>query len=141
KTTARRRGMEVVEFTNLAIVLLVAFLAPLLLGLAPDLRVPAVVLEIMAGIIIGPSGLGWVKVDPTVDVFATVGLVVLLFMAGLGTEFEKLRGRLLQLSILGFGVSIALALLAAGTLTATGVGEATLLTAITLTGTSLAVIL
>lgn len=55
--------MPDVEFTNLFAVTLIALLAPLLLGLAPRLRVPAVVLEIVAGIIIGPHGLGLVEVD------------------------------------------------------------------------------
>lgn len=129
------------EFSSLAIVLSIAFLAPLLLGLAPELRVPAVVLEIVAGIIVGPSGFGWAEVDGTVEVFATVGLVVLLFLAGLGIELEGLRGRLLRLSLLGFAASVALAIVTASALTASGIGEATLLTGITLTGTSLAVVL
>jgi Kef-type K+ transport system membrane component KefB len=41
----------------------VAFAAPLLLGLLPRLRLPAAVLEIVAGIVLGPSVLGWVQVD------------------------------------------------------------------------------
>jgi hypothetical protein len=40
--------MPNVEFTNLFAVVLIALLAPLLLGLAPLLRVPAVVLEIVS---------------------------------------------------------------------------------------------
>ena len=55
--------MEEVHFTNLLIVAAVGFSAPLILGLAPALRMPAVVLEIVAGIAIGPSGLGWVEID------------------------------------------------------------------------------
>ena len=129
------------DFTNLAIVLAIAFCAPLALGLAPSLRFPAVVLEIVAGIAIGPSGFGWVRIDQTVETFSTVGLVVLLFLAGLGIEPERLRGRLLRPALLSFGASVALSLLVAGALTASGMGEATLLTAITLTGTSLAVVI
>ena len=41
--------MEAVSLDNLAIVAAVAFAAPLLLGLAPGLRIPSVLLEILAG--------------------------------------------------------------------------------------------
>jgi Kef-type K+ transport system membrane component KefB len=46
------------SFTGLLVVAAIALAAPLLLGLVPALRVPAVVLEIVAGIVVGPSGLG-----------------------------------------------------------------------------------
>ena len=48
---------------GLLIVIAVGFAAPFLLGLAPAIRVPAVVLEIVAGIVVGPSVLGWVEID------------------------------------------------------------------------------
>ncbi len=51
--------MPDVSFVGLLIVAIVAFLAPLLLGLSPARRLPSVVVEIVAGIIIGPSVLGW----------------------------------------------------------------------------------
>src|SRR6266480_5904308 len=57
-----------VSFSNLVAVTAVAFAAPLLLGLFPKVRLPAVVLEIVVGIAIGPSGLGWVKPDLPVQV-------------------------------------------------------------------------
>ncbi len=46
------------SFDDLLIVLAVAFAAPFLLGLLPRVRLPAVVLEIVAGIVIGPALLG-----------------------------------------------------------------------------------
>ena len=49
--------MPEVAFENLLAVALIALLAPLTLGLAPALRIPAVVLEILSGIAVGPSGL------------------------------------------------------------------------------------
>ena len=55
--------MPELSFHNAVVAMTAAFLAPLLLGLAPRLRLPAVVLEIVAGILIGPSGFGWVQVD------------------------------------------------------------------------------
>jgi Kef-type K+ transport system membrane component KefB len=77
-------------FTNLLIVMAVAFAAPFLLGLAPRLRLPSVVFEIVAGIVIGPSLLGWAEVDQTVSVISLVGLALLLFLAGLEIDFDRL---------------------------------------------------
>ena len=56
------------HYTNLLIVVAVGFAAPLVLGFAPKLRMPSVVLELVAGILVGPSVLGWVHVDPPVAV-------------------------------------------------------------------------
>ncbi len=50
------------------------------------------VLEIVAGIVIGPSVLGWVEVDETIAVIALIGLAFLLFLAGLEIDFGRLRG-------------------------------------------------
>ena len=84
------------SFSGLLIISAVAFGAPLLLGLFPRVRAPAVVLEIVAGIVVGPSVLGWVEVDATISVVATLGLAFLLFLAGLEIEFDRLRGRVLK---------------------------------------------
>ena len=62
------------------------------------MRLPSVVLEIVAGIVIGPSLLGWVEVDETIAVVALLGLTFLLFLAGLEIEFDKLRGPVLRLT-------------------------------------------
>ena len=55
--------MSEIDVSGLVVVAAVAFSAPLLLGLAPAFRLPAVVLELVAGIVIGPSGLGWVEIE------------------------------------------------------------------------------
>jgi len=86
--------MPEVSCTGLLMVAVVAFLAPLLLGLSPVLRLPSVVLGIVAGIIIGPSVLGWVKVDLPLSLLSLFGLAFLLFLAGLEVELERLRRRL-----------------------------------------------
>ena len=124
------------EFTNLLGVVAVAFVAPLLLGFAPGLRVPAVVLEIVAGIALGPSGLGWISVDDPVEVMAIVGLAFLLFLAGLEVDPSKLRGRVARLALAGFVASFGVALVAG---LALGAGDA-LFVAIVLSGTSLGVV-
>src|SRR3954469_14225641 len=108
------------SFTNLLIVMAVAFTAPLLLGLFPRLLLPSVVLEIVAGIVIGPSVLGWVEVDQAVQVVALIGLAFVLFLAGLEIEFEKLRGPLLKLTAAAFALSLAIALVVSLGLSAGG---------------------
>ena len=130
-----------IEFTNLLIVVAVGFSAPFLLGLAPGLRFPAVVLEIVAGIVVGPAVLGWVEIDEPVRVLSILGLAVLLFLAGLEIEYEKLRGRVARLAgggfILSFAIAIAIGLLLKATDT---VGDG-LFVAIVLSATSLGVVI
>ena len=129
-----------VSFDNLLIVVAAGFTAPFLLGLAPGLRLPAVVLEIVIGILIGPAVLGWVEVDEPVEVLSVVGLAFLLFLAGLEIDLSALRGKLLRAASLGFVVSLALAVLAGLVLDLAGIADEPLLIAIILASTSLGVI-
>ena len=94
--------MPDVSFTNLLLVVAVAVAAPLCVGYLPRLRVPAVVLEIVGGILIGPSVLGWAHVDLPVSILALFGLAFLLFLAGLEIDVHRLRGRLLRYAVLGY---------------------------------------
>jgi Kef-type K+ transport system membrane component KefB len=128
------------SFENLVVVVAVAFLAPLLLGLFPRVRLPSVVLEIVAGIVIGPSVLGLVEVDESVEVIALIGLAFVLFLAGLEIEFHKLRGQVLRLTGLGFALSFGIALLVSFGLKAGGLVDTPLLVAIILCATSLGVL-
>jgi Kef-type K+ transport system membrane component KefB len=128
-------------FDNLLIVVAVAFAAPLVLGFFPGVRLPSVVLEIIAGIVIGQSVLGIVEVDESVSVIAVIGLAFLLFLAGLEIEFDRLRGQILRLTLLGFAISFVIALLVAALLKATGLIETPLLVAIILCATSLGVLI
>jgi Kef-type K+ transport system membrane component KefB len=100
--------MPDVEFTNLLAISVIAVLAPLTLGLAPALRLPAVVLEIILGIVVGPQVLGWVEVDLPVSIVALLGLAFLLFLAGLEIDVHRLRGPVLRLASLGYVVTLAL---------------------------------
>jgi Kef-type K+ transport system membrane component KefB len=132
--------MPDVEFANLFAVLLTALAAPLALGLVPRLRIPAVVLEIVLGILVGPSVLGWVEIDLPVQIIALVGLAFLLFPAGLEIDVRRLRGRLLRIAVLGY-----LATLAIGTVAGTGFAtlgwvHSPLLVAVTLSATSLGLV-
>src|SRR6187431_20014 len=101
---------------NLLVVMAVAFAAPLLLGLFPRVQLPSVVLEIVAGIVVGPSVLGWVEVDPAVQVI----------------EVDRLRGPVLRLRAAGFVLSFGLAIAVALLLAAGGLVDTPLLVAIIL---------
>lgn len=132
--------MPPVSFTNLAIVAAIAFSVPLLLGFAPRLRLPATVLEILAGIVPGPSILGWATVDTPIQILALIGVAFVLFLAGLEIDFGRLRGRPLLMTGIGSALSFALALLLGFGLRATGLIEAPLFIAIVLSATALSVL-
>ncbi|HME05184.1 MAG TPA: cation:proton antiporter [Solirubrobacteraceae bacterium] len=128
------------EFTNLLIVVVVAFLAPLTLGFFPRLRLPAIVLEIILGIVVGPSVLGWVNVDAPVSILSLIGLSFLLFLAGLEIDVQRLRGRTLRLTAAGFALSFVIGIVAGLLLHAGGFVKSPLFIAIVLVSTSLGVI-
>jgi len=129
-----------VSFTGLVLVCVVAFVAPLLLGLMPKVRLPAVVLEILAGIVIGPAGLKLVSVDEPIRVLSLLGLAFLLFLAGLELDVRLLRGRVLQLTGLGFVMTVVLAYAIAVALRSAGIVESALIVAICLSATALGVV-
>ncbi len=81
-----------------ALVMLIILLAPLIFS---KLRIPGIVGIILAGTLVGPSVLGLLERDSTIELLGTVGLLYLMFMAGLSIDlnrFEKLRNR-----SIGFG--------------------------------------
>jgi len=132
--------MPAVSFVNLLAVAAIAFAAPLLLGLFPRLRLPGVVVEIVAGIVAGPAVLGWVRVDLPVQILAILGLAFLLFLAGMEIDLERLSGQALRLAGLGFAVSAVLALLAGYGAFALGLVRNPLLIGIVLLATSLGLV-
>ncbi|MGQ0804113.1 MAG: cation:proton antiporter [Actinomycetota bacterium] len=92
------------------VVAVIALAAPLLVQLAPPLRLPAVVLEILLGILVGPSGFDWVEVDVPTEVLALFGLGFLLFLAGLEIDPHRLKGAVERVGLallLSFGLALA----------------------------------
>jgi Kef-type K+ transport system membrane component KefB len=133
--------MPNVSFSGLLIITVVAFAAPLLLALTPARRLPAIVLEIVLGIVIGPSVLGWVNIDLPISILSVLGLAFLLFLAGLEVELERLRGRLLVFVSLAFLISLGLALLVGYGLYAAGQVVSPLFIAIILVATALGIVI
>ena len=133
--------MPDVSLTAVLAVAAIAFLVPLGLGMVPSLRIPSVVLEIAAGIVIGPAVLGLVDADLPLGVLALLGLAFLLFLAGLEIDLDRLRGARLLSAAAGFVGSLAIALGIGLGLKAAGLIEAPLLVAIILSATSLGIVI
>jgi Kef-type K+ transport system membrane component KefB len=130
-----------ISFTSLAIVAATGFIAPLAIGLVPRLRLPSVVLEIVLGIVIGPSVLGWAKADEAVEIMALIGLSFLLLIAGLEVDYERLRGRLLEVTGLGFVLSVVIGFAIGLGLDAAGIVKSPLLIAIMFSATGLGIVI
>jgi len=82
----------------------VILIAPLLSEIA---RLPDIIGLIIAGIIIGPAGLNLLAVDETILLFSTVGLIYLMFSAGLEidlAQFNKVRGRALTFGLFTYSI-------------------------------------
>jgi len=128
-------------FTDILWMSLVAVGAPLVAGLVPSLRIPAVVLEIVGGIIIGPQVLHIATPDVHVRLLATIGLAFLLFLAGLEVNLDSLRSPVAGLAVRAFVLSMVLAIIAGYLMNLAGADEDPLLLAIILVATSLGVVM
>ena len=93
-------------FKDLAIIMLFAKVFGLV---ARKLKAPQVVGEIVAGLLIGPSVLGFVQQNDFINVCAQIGVVILMFSAGLGTNLrDLLRTGPKALAIACAGVAVPL---------------------------------
>jgi Kef-type K+ transport system membrane component KefB len=129
-----------ISFSSVAVVAAVALIAPLTVGFT-GIRLPAIVLEILLGIVVGPQVLDWASNDEPVQVLALIGLAFLLLLAGLEIDFDRLRGRVLRLTGLSYAVSFALALVVGYGLRGADLVRSPLLVAIILSATGLGIIL
>lgn len=79
--------------------------------IAQRLKLPGVVGEIVAGCVVGPSVLGWVRPTEALDVLAQIGVVLLLFSVGLETrldDMQRVGRRAFAVAVLGVIVPFAL---------------------------------
>jgi Kef-type K+ transport system membrane component KefB len=86
--------MQPISFNSVLIIGGISVFVPVVLGLLPRLPLPGAVLEVLIGIVVGPSVLGWARIDATVQVLSILGLGLLLFLAGLEIDVEGLSGPL-----------------------------------------------
>jgi Kef-type K+ transport system membrane component KefB len=107
---------------------------------AVKMRVPAVIGELVAGVALGPTLLGWFEPGQVLKLLAEIGVTLLLFEVGLETDIARLvrtgskalivavAGLFLPLSLgfalayWGFDTSLLVALVIGGTFTATSTG-------------------
>jgi Kef-type K+ transport system membrane component KefB len=85
------------------------------------LFLPAVVLELVFGIVIGPQGLGLAHVNEFTGFFSDLGLAMLFFFAGYEIDIPRILGRPLTLALLGWVMSLAIAYALGGILAAAGI--------------------
>ena len=98
-------GYEV--FLDLALIIIFAKVFGIL---ARKLKAPQVVGEILAGLLLGPAILGWVQASEFLATMAEIGVVLLMFSAGLETNLRQLaRSGLVATLIACFGVAIPMA--------------------------------
>lgn len=128
------------QIGNLFEIAVVAFAVPFVAGFFPRLRIPPIVLEILVGIVVGPSVLGWLEVDDAVVFLALLGVAFLLFLAGLELDLEVVRGLPLRLGAGSFVGSLVLAILASWMLSQAGIFAAPLFVAVALCSTSVGII-
>ena len=67
------------------------------------IKLPGIVGLIIAGVFIGEHGLGILERDNTIELFSTVGLLFLMFMAGLETSLDDLKLNGKKAAIFGLG--------------------------------------
>ena len=82
-------GMSV---TSLLIVILVAFMTPIILHKFKLNIIPVVVAEILMGLIIGKSGLNLVETDMWLETLSSLGFIFLMFLSGLEIDFTAFSG-------------------------------------------------
>jgi len=130
--------METHEFFLYLLIILLT--ARVFAELVTRMQAPAVIGELFAGVVLGPSLLGWIEPAEAIKLMAEIGIILLLFEVGLGTDVKRLArtglksfvvaiaGFVLPL-VLGFALSywvfdlsLLVSLFIGGTLTATSIG-------------------
>jgi Kef-type K+ transport system membrane component KefB len=114
-------GIEVDTGSFFAIVLVAAIAATTVAVVPKPYAPPVVVLELLMGIVIGPQVLDLAHADDFIKFFSNLGLGMLFYFAGYEIDFERIKGRPLELGALGWAISVVLAFAIGGALKATGV--------------------
>ncbi len=122
------------------ILLIILLTARVFAELAARLKAPSVIGELLAGVVLGPSLLGWIEPIEAIKLMAEIGIILLLFEVGLGTDPRQLARagpKSLVVALAGFGLpcllgfslgywvfglSLLVSLFIGGTLTATSIG-------------------
>ncbi|MCP4514154.1 MAG: hypothetical protein GY824_02835 [Delftia sp.] len=145
---------EHTSFAPLLVVVALAFFTPLLTSRIRRVRIPTVVGEILAGVVVGQSGLQIVGHDPVLEILALLGFAYLMFLSGLEVDFaailprpgawggswQERLGNPLGLGSLTFVLTLLLALAASWGLRALDAADDPWLMALILSTTSLGLV-
>jgi Kef-type K+ transport system membrane component KefB len=117
-----------ISYMPLLIVLGLAFVIPILLAPLKRITIPIVIGEIIAGMVVGPAGLGLVTETPLLEILSILGFTYLMFLSGLEIDFSRIlspagcegqslwqraRSNSLVIGFVTFGVTMVLAVGAA----------------------------
>ncbi|MFC1657098.1 monovalent cation:proton antiporter family protein [Candidatus Moduliflexota bacterium] len=139
-------------FLSLLLITGLAAFVPLLASSLRRLRMPIVVGEIFAGMIVGRSGLDLIESSPTLDFLALFGFTYLMFLSGLELDFGSIspggrarpgRSPLWRSVLLGlfiFAITLAIAFVSANLLLYFGLIREPMMTALILSTTSLGIV-
>jgi Kef-type K+ transport system membrane component KefB/Trk K+ transport system NAD-binding subunit len=139
-------------FIPLLLITILAAVVPVLVNRFRFLQIPIVVAEILAGILIGRSGLNWVTSSPTLSFLAEFGFALLMFLSGLEVDFQTLLSpprqankrqrwqQPLPLAIAMFGGTLILAMGLGSILSKFGMTRNPILLGLILSTTSLGVV-
>ena len=112
--------MSVLDFSDFFDEIVALLLVAAALGaLATRLRQPLILGFIVAGILLGPSGFGFIRATDRVHVLAELGIALLLFVVGLKLDLHLIRrlgsvalaagvGQVVITAIIGYAIAIAL---------------------------------
>lgn len=130
--------METHTFFLHLLVILVS--ARLFAEIAVRLNAPSVIGELIAGVVLGPSVLGYLEPNEVIKLLAEIGIILLLFSVGLETDIKRLidaGNKSITVALFGFvmpfligsficywffDISLLVSLFVGGTLTATSIG-------------------
>ena len=91
-----------------AVILFIILLAPLLFR---SMKIPGIIGLILAGVIVGPHGLNLIAKNSAIDLFSTIGLLYIMFLAGLELDlkgFAKYKHKSLVFGFFTFTVPFAI---------------------------------
>jgi Kef-type K+ transport system membrane component KefB len=125
---------------SLLVVTLVAALTPMIVAALPGPGIPQVVILILAGVLIGPQGLGLAETTG-IQLLANVGLGFLFLLAGYELDPRLLRAHAGRLAIIGWLISAVIAVGAVAALGSVGFLRAFVPIGLALTTTALGTLL
>ena len=82
--------MDLINYWPLFVIFVIAWIVPLLLSWMEISKVPAVIVEIILGVIIGPYVLDLIPEEEYIDFLASTGFLFLIFLAGFEIDLNKI---------------------------------------------------